>query len=314
MRQVWRILCAVAALALAAALAWPVAAQAPRTAEGLVAVPPLARVTDTAGVLSAADRAALDAKLAGFETAHGSQIAIVIVPSTQPEPIEDFANRVGSAWKIGRAGVGDGLLLVVATADRRVRIDVARSLEGAIPDVLAKRVIRETIAPRFAAGDYAGGLSAGLDRLFGLIEGEQLPAPAQRSERPAAGGQAVIGNLLPYLFVGVMVAALLRRIFGVPGAVVAGGGAGLLAGLLLSSLLLGAFAAVAVFLLALLFGSGFAGAALGGRGGFGGFGRGPWGGFGGGGFGGGGFGGGGGGGWSSGGGGDFSGGGASGGW
>ncbi|HEX7156868.1 MAG TPA: TPM domain-containing protein, partial [Burkholderiaceae bacterium] len=285
-------------------------AQAPRTAEGLVPVPPLARVTDTAGVLSAADRTALEAKLAGFETARGSQIAIVIVPTTQPEPIEDFAHRVGSAWKIGRAGVGDGLLLVVATADRRARIDVARSLEGAIPDAVASRVIRETIAPRFQAGDYAGGLSAGLDRLFGLIEGEQLPAPAQRLERPAAGGGLVIGSLLPYLFVGMMVAALLRRIFGVPGAIMAGGGAGVIAGLLLSSLVLGVFAAIAVFLLALLFGSGLAGHALGSRAGFGGFG----GGFGGGGFGGGGFGGGGGGGFGSGGGGDFSGGGASGGW
>ena len=141
--------------------AWSVVALAAdvRGADGLLVVPPLARVTDTTGTLSAQDKQGLESKLAAFETAHGSQIAIVMVASTQPEPISDFANRVGDAWKIGRARVGDGLLVVVAKDDRKVWIAVARALEGAVPDLAAKRVVREEIAPRFKSGDFAGGLN-----------------------------------------------------------------------------------------------------------------------------------------------------------
>ena len=121
-------------------------ADAPRGADGLLAVPPLARVTDLAGALKAADKAALEQKLAAFESARGAQIAVVVVPSTQPEPIEDYAHRIGEAWKIGRRGIGDGLLIVVATQDRRARIAVARSLDGAVPDaviVLAAQLRRD---------------------------------------------------------------------------------------------------------------------------------------------------------------------------
>src|SRR6266853_804768 len=122
---------------------------APVGPDGLLLVPPLARVVDLPGVLSAADRAALEARLARFESDNGAQVALVIVASTGVEPIEDFANRVGSAWKIGRRGVGDGLLLVVTTEDRKARIEVARSLEGAIPDAVAKRVIQQKMGPHF---------------------------------------------------------------------------------------------------------------------------------------------------------------------
>ena len=104
---------------------------APVGPDGLLLVPPLARIVDQAGVLTPPERAALDSRLARFEASNGAQVAIVIVASTGVEPIEDFANRVGSAWKIGRQGIGDGLLLVIATRDRRARIEVARSLEGA---------------------------------------------------------------------------------------------------------------------------------------------------------------------------------------
>jgi uncharacterized protein len=283
------------------------APDAPRGADGLLVVPPLARVTDLAGVLSAADRSALDAKLAGFESSHGAQIAVIVVPSTKPEPIEDFAHRVGDAWKIGRKGIGDGLLVVVATADRTARIDVARNLEGAIPDVTALRVIREQMAPHFVSRDYAGGLNAAADALFGLVTAENLPAPSNAPtpsglpQQSVDAGEDVVGMLVPFVIGGVILGSLLRRLFGFPGALVAAGGAGALAGVMLTSLALGGLAALAVFVLAFFFGPFAAAQVLGGR-------------FGGGGFGGGGFGGGGGGGFRSGGGGDFSGGGASGNW
>ncbi|HZA95168.1 MAG TPA: TPM domain-containing protein, partial [Burkholderiaceae bacterium] len=149
-----------------------------RLPDGTLAVPPLARVIDTAGVLNGAQRAALEAKLAAFEQARGAQIAVVVVPSTQPEPISDFANRVGGVWKIGRPEVGDGVLMVVAIKDRRAWISVARSLEGAIPDVVAARITREYMGPQFAKGDFAAGLNAGVDAVMRRIEGEGLPTPA----------------------------------------------------------------------------------------------------------------------------------------
>ncbi|HRZ02080.1 MAG TPA: TPM domain-containing protein [Burkholderiaceae bacterium] len=303
---------------LRASRAWPQAVAAlllalaglPVAAQQLLPVPPLARVTDSAGALAPEAKLAMEEKLANFEKAHGSQVAVVIVPSTQPEPIEDYAHRVGEAWKIGRKGVGDGLLIVVAKDDRRVRIDVARALEGAIPDAAAKRVIREHIAPAFQRGDYAGGINAGLDRLFGLIEGEGLPAPAGVPQHKVDAGEDMLAMLLPFVLVGAAVGAMLRRAMGVPGAMLAGAGAGAVGGWLLASIGLGVLVALAVMIFSL--GAGRSGGrVLGGRrggpifvpGGWsGGAGRG------------GGWGGGGGGGWSSGGGGDFSGGGASGGW
>lgn len=296
-----------AALLSAAALLLTLAG-VPATAQQLLPVPPLARVTDTAGALAPEARRALDEKLAAFEKAHGSQVAVLIVPSTQPEPIEDYANRVGEAWKIGRQGVGDGLLMVVAKDDRRVRIDVARALEGAIPDVAAKRVIRENIAPSFQRGDYAGGINAGLDRLFGLIEGESLPAPAGVPRHKVDAGEDMLAMLLPFVLVGAAVGALLRKAMGVPGAMLAGAGAGAIGGWMLASIGLGVLVAFAVMIFSL--GAGRSGGrVLGGRRGGPIFVPGGWSGGGGGGWGGGG-----GGGWSSGGGGDFSGGGASGGW
>jgi uncharacterized protein len=295
-----------AALLSAAALLLTLAG-VPATAQQLLPVPPLARVTDTAGALAPEARRALDEKLAAFEKAHGSQVAVLIVPSTQPEPIEDYANRVGEAWKIGRQGVGDGLLMVVAKDDRRVRIDVARALEGAIPDVAAKRVIRENIAPSFQRGDYAGGINAGLDRLFGLIEGESLPAPAGVPRHKVNAGEDMLAMLLPFVLVGAAVGALLRKAMGVPGAMLAGAGAGAIGGWMLASIGLGVLVAFAVMIFSL--GAGRSGGrVLGGRRGGPIFVPGGWSGGGGGGWGGGG------GGWSSGGGGDFSGGGASGGW
>lgn len=298
-----RVLACALAL-LVAAFAAPAAWAETRLPDGTLAVPPLARVTDTTGTLSAADRQALEEKLAAFERTRGTQVAVLIVGSTQPEPISDFAQRVGDAWKIGRAEVGDGLLLVVAKDDRRVWIAVAKALEGAVPDLAAARVIREQIAPRFRQGDFAGGIGAGLDALFRLVEGEALPAPS--GEPAGAGADDPLALLAPYVIVGVLVAALLRKALGVKGALLGGAGTGAVAGWILSSLKLGLAAGALAFFFALFGGGGGGGRVLGGRRG-GVFVPGGW-------SGGGGFSRGGGGGWSSGGGGNFGGGGAGGSW
>lgn len=276
--------------------------------DGLLPVPPLARVVDQAGVLTSAGRSALEGRLAGFEAESGAQVAILIVPSTGIEPIEDFANRVGSAWKIGRKDAGDGLLLVVATQDRHARIEVARALEGAIPDVLASHVIQRQMAPRFRNGDYVGGLNAALDELLPRIQQERLGGPTGR--RTPGSGQAPSGLrlLLPLVAGAVIFGSALRRRLGPGGALLAGLGAGAVAAWLLTSVILGAIAAVLVFALAMALGAAArTGHVIGGPGGiyfpggWGGGSGGGWGGSGGGGF-------------SSGGGGDFSGGGASGDW
>ncbi len=271
---------------------------------GRVAVPPAAPVTDLAGVLTPAALQALRSKLIEFERARGSQIAVIVVPTTQPEPIADFTNRVGDAWKIGRKGVGDGVLIALAVKDRKVWISVARALEGAIPDVMASRITRELMGPSFAKGDFAGGINAGVDAVIKRIEGEALPTPAGIPRHKVDAGEDLMAALVPLIIFGAIVAGLLRRAFGTPGAAVTSMGVGALAGVLLTSLVMGAIAAVAVFVFSgFLGGGGGGGRVLGGRrrgpviipGGW--SGGGGWGG------------GGGGGGWSSGGGGDFAGGG-----
>jgi uncharacterized protein len=277
----------------------------PRDALGRVAVPPAAQVTDLAGVLSPAAVQALQAKLTAFERERGSQIAVIVVPTTQPEPISDFANRVGDAWKIGRQDVGDGVLIAVAPTDRKVWISVARTLEGALPDVVASRITRELMGPAFARGDFAGGINAGVDAVIKRVEGEALPSPAGVPRHKVDAGEDLMAALVPMVIFGAIVAGVARRIFGRPGALAASVGVGTIAGFLLASLVLGALTAIAVMVFAGFFGGGGGGRIIGGRG------RGPivipggW-------SGGGGWGGGGGmggGGWSSGGGGDFAGGG-----
>lgn len=147
-------------------------------AQQLQPVPALsAHVIDQTATLTQAQRQALETQLATLEREHGSQLVVLLVGSTQPEDIAVYAQRVGDTWKLGRRDVGDGLLIVVALQDRKVRIEVAKTLEGAIPDLLAKRIITEQITPAFKRGDYAGGLTQAVDRLAGLIAGEGLPAP-----------------------------------------------------------------------------------------------------------------------------------------
>jgi len=182
-----------------------------------VGMPPLkTHVTDLTGTLSARELQDLDSRLAAFERAKGSQIAVLMLPSTQPETIEEYSIRVADAWKIGRARVDDGVILVVAKNDRKLRVEVGRGLEGAIPDAVAKRVVSDVIAPHFRSGDFYGGVAAGTGALMKLIEGEPLPAP------PAASGAFDRGFDL--LTIAVLIAALL--IFGFIGvlfALAAGG-------------------------------------------------------------------------------------------
>ena len=263
-----------------------------------VGVPQLtARVTDLTGTLSGGAVNRMETKLAGFEAQKGSQIAVLIVPTTQPEEIEQYGIRVADEWKLGRKGIDDGAILLVAKNDRRVRIEVGRGLEGALPDATANRIITDTITPHFKLGDYDGGVEAGVDQIVSVISGEPLPEPDKKWERPAE-----LKNLLPILLVVVMVASgVLRSVFGrLFGSLATGGLAGGMAWLLSHLLPIGVGAGVIGFLFAMLLGSSRGWAAGGG-----GWGGGWGGGFGGRGGGGGGFGGGGGG---------FSGGGASGSW
>ncbi len=243
-----------------------------------VAVPALkARVTDLTHTLSADAVQSLEAKLALFESAKGSQFAILIVPTTQPETIEQYGIRVADAWKLGRKGSDDGILLLVAKDDRVVRIEVGYGLEGVIPDVVAKRVIEEVITPRFKSGDLAGGLDAGVDRLMALVNGEALAPPAQNNRL----SQSVDGGLLFALFLPVIfVLQILRAIFGPLGAALVAAGLGFLGGWFLGGIGLGLIVAMVGFVLAFLgvgrgvggggWNSGGGGGFSGGGGGFGG--------------------------------------------
>jgi uncharacterized protein len=190
-----------------------------------VAVPPLkAHVTDLTGTLSAPQIQTLESRLSDFERGKGSQIAVLMLPSTEPETIEQYSIRVAEAWKIGRARVDDGVILVVAKNDRNLRVEVGRGLEGAIPDAVAKRVVSDVITPHFRSGDFYGGIAAGTDALMKLIEGEGLPAP--RSGVIINGVHRPIDfQTIFLLFVAlVLTDAIFRRLFGrVIGAGISGG-------------------------------------------------------------------------------------------
>jgi uncharacterized protein len=277
-----------------------------------VAVPPLnARVTDLTGTLSGGAVNRLEAKLEALQAKKGAEIAVLIVPSTQPEEIEQYGIRVADQWKLGRKGVDDGAILLVAKNDRRARIEVGRGLEGALTDAVSNRIIDETITQHFKLGDFDGGVEAGVDQMISIVNGEPLPPPDVAWEHH--GG---LGHLLPLLLIVAFVASgVLRAIFGrLFGSLATGGLAGGIAWLLSHALSIGLGAGVLGFLFALLLGGsrgwsaggggwgGGLGGFGGGLGGLGGMGRssGGRGGFGGGGF--------------SGGGGGFAGGGASGSW
>ena len=263
----------------------------------VVTVPPLnQRVTDLTSTLDAQQIQALESRLAAFEAKKGAQLAVLIVPTTQPETIEQFGIRVVDAWKLGRKKVDDGALLLIAKDDHKLRIEVGYGLEGALNDATANRIIDEIIVPRFRSGGYYAGIESGLAAMMQVVDGEPLPPPPAR--RSAPGGNNNIETLIFVAFIAVVgVGGLLRAVLGrFPAALLVGGGLGLLAWLTVAPLIIAVLAGAAAFVFVLMGG----GRGIGGYGGFGG------------GYGGGGFGGGGGG--FSGGGGGFGGGGASGSW
>ena len=274
---------------------------APSAAFAQLAVPALtAHVIDTTSTLDPVKAQQLESKLSTFEQTNGSQVVVLMVPTTAPEDIASYANRVASTWKIGRKDVGDGLLLIVAKEDKRVRIEVARALEGAIPDLAASRVIGEVMTPLFKQGHFAEGVDAGVSQIIALIKGEALPLPAAKSEKT---GDFDWMNLALFMFIAVpVIGGVARSILGSQlGSLATAGVAGAIAMLVTASVVLAILAAMAVLILSLFSATSRPGIHVGGWGGGGGSAGGGFGGNSGGGFG-------------SGGGGSFGGGGASGGW
>ena len=192
-------------------------------AAGQIAVPPMTgRITDQTATLTTQQKASLEQTLQAFEERKGSQLAVLIVTTSAPETIEQYALRVADQWKLGRKKVDDGAILTVAKADRALRIEVGYGLEGALNDATSKRIISEVIAPRFKQGDFSGAITAGVDQIIRVIDGEPLPS----AEGPPAAGLTDIRQYVPVIFIlalvvgGVLRSALCRF----PGALVTGGG------------------------------------------------------------------------------------------
>ena len=262
-------------------------------------IPPLTgRVVDETETLAAEQKRALELKLQAFEQRKGSQIAVLITGTTYPEPIESYSIRVADAWKIGRKGVSDGILVVVAKSDRVMRLEVGYALEGALPDAMARRLIDEVFIPSFREGNFYEGLSAGVDRMIKVIDGEPLPE-VSNSNAGSGNPRSIESYFVLFIVATLAFGGLLRSLLGrLPAALVVGAGIGFLAWLIVAPILVALLVGVVALVVTLFGGGGIPGRLDGG-------------GFGGGGFGGGGFGGGGG---FSGGGGGFGGGGASGRW
>jgi uncharacterized protein len=241
-----------------------------------VAVPPLkARVTDLTATLSSQQQATLEQTLSAFEARKASQIVVLLVPTTQPETVDQYAVRVEEAWKLGRKGIDDSALLVIAKNDRKLRIEVGYGLEGVLNDATAKRIIEEEITPRFKQGDFYDGISAGVGRIIKVIDGEPLPLPKSRQQ---PGGGLDLNSLLFIGFVLVfVVGGILRAIFGrFLGAGVVAAIAGFIAWTMGGALLIGIVVAIIAFIFSLFGGTrgggwssgGFGGGGFGGGGGF----------------------------------------------
>jgi uncharacterized protein len=219
-----------------------------------VAVPPLTgRVVDQTGTLSSGDIAALNQTLRDLERRKGSQIAVLVVPTTDQESIEQFSIRVAGAWKIGRKKIDDGALLVVAKNDRRLRIEVGYGLEGALTDATSRRIIDEDITPKFKSGDFAGGISAGVNRIIGVINGEKLPAPEPEHWR-SPGLANYIDPFNPFVIIGaVIIGGILRGTLGrLVGSVATGGFIGFVAWLFVGSIAASVIVGIGAFIFALL--------------------------------------------------------------
>lgn len=231
-------------------------------------------VTDVTNTLSSAEQQALAQKLSAFAQEKGSQIAVLIVPTTQPEDIAQYSLRVAEAWQIGRDKQDDGVVILLAKNDRKMRIEVGYGLEGAIPDAIAKRIVSDVMAPYFRQGDFAGGLNAAVDQLIALISGEALPAPAKKQ-----AGASTFFDYLPLLMFGAIFSGMvLRGLFGkFFGSALNGGALGVLVWFLGGALLTVILVVVAAFIFTLAMGGG-RGAGYGYPGGVGGYGGGGFGG------------------------------------
>lgn len=211
-----------------------------------VPIPPLkARVTDLTATLTREQQAALESALAAIEREKGAQVAILLLPSVQPETIEQFGIRLGETWKIGRKGINDGVIVIVAKADRKMRIEVGYGLEGALPDAVAKRIVAETLAPRFKAGDFYGGLQDAVEMIGRIVGGEALPAPPAQT----ATDNFSEDDLFFLVFVVVVMAGWARKLLGLLGSLLAAGLAGWLALTTFASWLAAGLAALAAFVL-----------------------------------------------------------------
>ena len=251
-------------------------------AQSLQPIPRLdARVTDLTGTLTAAQQAELDQKLADFESRKGAQIAVLVVPTTQPEEIEQYSIRVVEAWKLGRKKVDDGALLIVAKDDHTLRIENGYGLEGVLTDAMSNRIIEDTMVPLLRQGQYFAAISAGVDQMIKLVDGESLPPPDRtwQHQRPQHW------NFFPVVIFAFLIgSSVLRSAFGrTAGSLLSAGGIGLLVFVLTQALGIAIGAALVSFFLALLgigsgwssggfggFGGGFGGGGSGGGGGFGG--------------------------------------------
>ncbi len=250
-------------VALALFCSWSAIAQ--------TAVPALSgRVVDQTGTLNRDQKAALEQTLQAFEARKGSQVAVLLVPTTEPETIEQFSLRVAEQWKLGRKKVDDGALLIVAKNDRTLRIEVGYGLEGALGDLVAKRIVSDVIVPRFKQQDFAGGIAAGVDQMIRVIDGEALPPPRAASRSSSLGD---LEQYAPILFVLAMVAGgILRSMLGrFPGALVTGGVVAVLAWFLVGAISIALIAGVIALVVTLTGGGrgigGFGGGSIGGRGG-----------------------------------------------
>lgn len=248
---------------VAAALVLAAAAQ--------LTIPPLqSRVTDLTATLSVQQKESLEASLQEFEQKKGSQLGVLMVATTAPESIEQYALRVAEQWKLGRKNVDDGALLIIAKDDRALRIEVGYGLEGALGDAVSKRIISEIITPRFKQGDFYGGIRAGVDSMLRSIEGEALQPPKRR--RPDQ--ESSFESFLPVIFILVLVVGgVLRALFGrFAGAILTGGMTVLAAWLLIGAISIALLAGVLAFVFTLFGGglrglaSGYSGGALGGGG------------------------------------------------
>lgn len=213
-----------------------------------ITVPSLkSHVTDLTETLSSMEISRLEQQLTDFEAKKGSQIALLIIPTTQPETIEQYSIRVAEVWKLGRKGIDDGVLLLVAKNDRTLRIETGYGLEGVLPDALARRIIDEIIVPKFRQGHFFGGLQAGVEQIISIIEGETLP-----ESEPAGGASLAVENIIPFLFIALVLGRTLQSMFGrMAGATITGSIAGALTWLISSSIAVALLIAIAIFVISL---------------------------------------------------------------